>query len=161
MSDNVLNDVSINSFTADLEVSDTVNEGEIVVKNGHSPYIGTNGNWYEYDDETEEYTDTEVKAEGPQGPRGETGPAGTNGTDGAPGTPGTNGISPTVSTAAITGGTAVTITDVNGPHTFNVMNGQPGQNGQDGSDYVLTAQDKADIAALVVPLLPVYDGSVT
>ena len=58
MSDNVLNDVSINSFSADLSVSDTVNESEIIIKNGHSPYIGTNGNWYEYDDQNEEYTDT-------------------------------------------------------------------------------------------------------
>ena len=78
MSDNVLNDVSINSFSADLEVTDTVNEGEIVVKNGHSPYIGTNGNWYEWDDTTEEYNDTGVKAEGPKGDPGEPGADGTD-----------------------------------------------------------------------------------
>ena len=93
MSDNVLNDVSINSFSADLEVTDTVNEGEIVVKNGHSPYIGTNGNWYEWDDTTEQYADTGVKAEGPKG--------------------------------------------------------DPGEPGADGTDYVLTNQDKQDIAAIV------------
>ena len=27
-------------------------------KNGHSPYIGQNGNWYEYDDAQDEYIDT-------------------------------------------------------------------------------------------------------
>lgn len=93
MNENVLNEVSINSFTANLEVSDTVNEGEIVVKNGHSPYIGSNGNWYEWDDTTEQYTDTGVKAEGPKG--------------------------------------------------------DPGEPGAPGSDYVLTNQDKQDIAAIV------------
>lgn len=93
MNENVLNDVSINSFSADLSVSDTVNESEIIVKNGHSPYIGTNGNWYEWDDETEEYTDTGVKAEGPKG--------------------------------------------------------DPGEPGAPGEDYVLTNQDKQDIAAIV------------
>lgn len=50
------------------------------------------------------------------------------------------GYSPTVTITTITGGHRVTITDVNGDHSFDVM---------DGDDYVLTAQDKADIAALV------------
>lgn len=70
MSDNVLNDVSINSFSADLEVTDNVTEGETVVLNGHSPYIGDNGYWWEYDDETQTYIDTGVKAQGEQGEPG-------------------------------------------------------------------------------------------
>ena len=70
---------------------------------------------------------------------------------------GSNGVSPTVSISAITGGNAVTITDATHPNgqTFNVMNGQ---DGQDGSDYVLTAQDKSDIAALVLADLPTWTG---
>lgn len=32
--------------------------------------------------------------------------------------------------------------------------GPPGPAGQNGADYTLTAQDKSDIAALVVPLIP-------
>ena len=90
MSDNVLNDVSINSFSADLEVTDNVTEGETVVLNGHSPYIGDNGYWWEYDDATQTYIDTGVKAQGEQG---------------EPGAP--------------------------------------------GDDYILTPQDKQDIAAIV------------
>lgn len=70
MSDNVLNDVSINSFSADLEVTDDVTEGETVVLNGHSPYIGDNGYWWEYDDATQTYIDTGVKAQGEQGEPG-------------------------------------------------------------------------------------------
>lgn len=201
--DNILTDVSINSFEANLTADDYIREGG--GGSGHSPYIGENGNWYEYNDATGVYVDTEVKAEGPQGPAG---PAGQDGSDGAPGTPGTDGTdgySPTVSTLAITGGTAVTITDVNGSHTFDVMDGangrdgtngtngsdgvspvvsisaitggnavtitdathpsgqtfnvMNGQDGQDGSDYVLTAQDKDDIAQLVVGLIPEAEGS--
>ena len=71
MNDNVLNDVSINSFSAYLEVTDNVTEGETVVLNGHSPYIGDNGYWWEYDDATQTYIDTGVKAQGEQGQPGE------------------------------------------------------------------------------------------
>ena len=197
--DNILTDVSINSFEANLTADDYIREGG--GGSGHSPYIGENGNWYEYNDATGVYVDTEVKAEGPQGP------AGQDGSDGAPGTPGTDGTdgySPTVSTLAITGGTAVTITDVNGSHTFDVMDGangrdgtngtngsdgvsptvtisaitggnavtitdathpsgqtfnvMNGQDGQDGSDYVLTNQDKSDIADLVLAQIPYAEG---
>lgn len=86
---------------------------------------------------------------------------GEQGEPGSPGAPGTPGVSPTVSVQDITeslpgGGTkiighTVTITDAAGAHTFNVMNGE---NGAPGSAYVLTAQDKADIAALVVWQIP-------
>ena len=81
---------------------------------------------------------------------------GANGRDGTNGTNGSDGVSPVVSISAITGGNAVTITDATHPsgQTFNVMNGQ------NGSDYVLTAQDKSDIAQLVVGLLPTYNGTV-
>jgi len=41
--------------------------------------------------------------------------------------------------------------------TYTVTNGR---NGTDGNNYNLTNQDKSDIAALVVPLLPTYDGTV-
>ena len=81
---------------------------------------------------------------------------GANGRDGTNGTNGSDGVSPVVSISAITGGNAVTITDATHPsgQTFNVMNGT------NGNDYVLTAQDKSDIAQLVVGLLPTYNGTV-
>lgn len=37
---------------------------------GHSPYIGENGNWYEWDAEAEAYVDSGRPARGPQGERG-------------------------------------------------------------------------------------------
>lgn len=62
------------------------------------------------------------------------------------GEPGADGISPTITVTDITGGHRVTVTDADGAHSFDVM---------DGEDYVLTQQDKADIAAMVD--VPVQD----
>lgn len=44
--------------------------------NGHSPYIGENGNWFEWSVEANDFVDTGVRAEGLQGENGQ------NGTDG-------------------------------------------------------------------------------
>lgn len=70
-----------------------------------------------------------------------------DGTNGTNGTDGTDGVSPTVTVTSITGGHRVTITDADHPSgmQFDVM---------DGSDYVLTAQDKSDIADLVLAQIP-------
>ena len=64
MDDNVL-DVTFNNVEVELEAEDTVqidNSGA-----GKSPYIGENGNWYEYDDQTKVFVDTGIQAEGPPG----------------------------------------------------------------------------------------------
>lgn len=58
------------------------------------------------------------------------------------GADGDDGYSPTVSVTEITGGHEVSITDAQGTQTFDVM---------DGDDYVLTAEDKSDIADIVKP----------
>lgn len=82
-------------------------------------------------------------ATGEKGPQGETGPQGAKGDKGdtgASGKDGSDGISPTVSITTIPGGHRITITDADGQHSADVM---------DGDDYVLTAQDKSDIAGLV------------
>lgn len=86
---------------------------------------------------------------GDTGAKGDKGDTGANGKDGIDGKDGINGkdgadgidgISPTVSITAIPGGHRITITDANGQHSADAM---------DGDDYVLTSQDKADIAGLV------------
>lgn len=81
---------------------------------------------------------------------------GADGIDGTDGSDGQDGVSPAITITEITGGHAITISDALHPNgqTFNVMDGINGQDGADGSDYVLTNQDKADIAALVVQLIP-------
>ena len=60
-------------------------------RDGNSPYIGNNGNWFVYDDSTEQYVDTEVEAQGPQGATGATGPQGPTGATGATGPQGPAG----------------------------------------------------------------------
>lgn len=41
-----------------------------VKKDAHSPYIGANGNWWEWDAQLGRYKDTGVKAQGDRGPQG-------------------------------------------------------------------------------------------
>ena len=53
------------------------------------------------------------------------------------------GISPTVEVTETEQGHDVTITDVHGKKIFSVLDGK---DGKDGKDYVLTDQDKKDIA---------------
>ena len=104
--------------------------------------------------------------QGIQGERGSDGADGKDGKDGINGTDGkdgSDGVSPTISVTEITGGHTVTITDAEHPQgiSFNVMDGANGQNGQDGADgsnYVLTAQDKSDIADLVLAQIPYAEG---
>lgn len=75
MDDNVL-DITINNVEVELEAEDVVridNSGA-----GKSPYIGENGNWYEYDDQNKIFVDTGIQAEGPEGPQGPTGPDGSD-----------------------------------------------------------------------------------
>lgn len=62
--------------------------------NGHSPYIGENGNWYEWSIEANDFVDTGVQAEGTQGEKGDIGlqgPQGEQGTQGSKGDTGAQG----------------------------------------------------------------------
>lgn len=56
---------------------------------------------------------------------------------------GIDGKSPTVAIQSITGGHRIIIVDKNGEHGFNVSDGQ------DGNDYILTEQDKREIADMI------------
>ena len=102
---------------------------------GKSPRVNNEtGHWETYDNDAQDWADTGTKAQGDKGD------------------PGTPGVSPTVTIEPITGGHRVTITDKIRNHTFDVMDGDP------GDDYVLTPQDKAEIAGMVpVPTVPTED----
>ena len=62
-----------------------------IVYLGRSPYVGENGNWFEWSAKTASYTDTGVSAQGPAGPAGATGPAGETGPQGPKGDTGDTG----------------------------------------------------------------------
>ena len=62
------------------------------------------------------------------------------------------GFSPTATVTQTASGATVSITDKNGTTTANISNGA------DGQDYVLTAQDKSDIADIVLSELPTTEG---
>ena len=74
------------------------------------------------------------------------------GEKGDPGATGADGYSPTATVTQTATGATITITDANGTTTANISNGV------NGSDYILTAQDKSDIANIVLGLLPTTQG---
>ena len=65
---------------------------------------------------------------------------------------GADGFSPVATVTQTASGATVSIADKNGTTTANISNGSPGQ------DYVLTAQDKTDIANIVLQELPTTQG---
>lgn len=66
-----------------------------VIAANAAPYIGENGNWYEFDKTTMQYVNTGIQAkgqEGPQGPQGEQGVQGEQGKQGIQGEQGIQGV---------------------------------------------------------------------
>lgn len=62
-----------------------------IVYLGRSPYVGENGNWFEWGTDTASYTDTGVSAQGPAGPAGPAGSTGPQGPQGEKGDTGATG----------------------------------------------------------------------
>lgn len=58
---------------------------------GNPPFIGENGNWYEYDSQSEQWEDSGVSATGPQGIQGTQGEQGIQGEQGVQGQQGPQG----------------------------------------------------------------------
>lgn len=116
-------------------------------KDGITPTIGANGNWYLGDEDTGKPS------------RGEKGDPGAKGADGAAGKAGSDGYSPEATVTPINGGAKIIIKDRNGMTSANVMNGAQGPKGDagpqgdvgpKGDSYTLTTADKAEIAETVV-----------
>lgn len=89
-------------------------------KDGITPTIGANGNWYLGDEDTGKPS------------RGEKGDPGAKGADGAPGKDGSDGYSPEATVTQINGGAKIIIKDRNGTTSANVMNGAQGPKGDKG-----------------------------
>ena len=116
-------------------------------KDGLTPTIGANGNWYLGDEDTGKPS------------RGEKGDPGEKGADGAAGKDGSDGYSPEATVTQINGGAKIIIKDKNGTTSANVMNGAQGPKGDagpqgdvgpKGDSYTLTTADKSEIAEAVV-----------
>lgn len=89
-------------------------------KDGLTPTIGANGNWYLGDIDTQKPS------------RGEKGDPGAKGADGATGKDGSDGYSPEATVTQINGGAKIIIKDRNGTTSANVMNGAQGPKGDKG-----------------------------
>ena len=79
----------------------------------YPPYIGPNGNWYQWNSSMAQYEDSGTKAQGPQGEQGEqgeqgiqgpTGPQGETGATGATGPQGDPGVAATITVGGTTTG---------------------------------------------------------
>jgi hypothetical protein len=111
---------------------------------------------------TEKYVDDAIETieltPGPAGPQGEPGPAGRDGIDGKDGEPGKDGAQGIQGPVGPEGPQG--IQGPEGPAGRDGKDGEPGKDGQDGApgkDYVLTAEDKAEIAQLAITLMPVAE----
>lgn len=96
-----------------------------------------------YEGTEEEWLASLVGATGAKGDKGDKGDTGAAGAD---------GFSPVAIVTSTASGATVSITDKNGTTTANISNGA------DGNDYILTAQDKSDIANIVLSELPTTQG---
>nr|DAP74906.1 MAG TPA: collagen triple helix repeat protein [Bacteriophage sp.] len=97
-------------------------------KDGITPTIGTNGNWYLGDEDTGKPS---RGADGAPGKDGANGAPGKDGTDGAPGKDGTDGHTPVI-TASKSG--KVTTIKADGETIATVNDGADGANGKDGTN---------------------------
>lgn len=101
---------------------------EAIIERGISPYIGENGNWFEYDDELGKIVDTGIKARGDDG-KSAYEVAVENGYEGSVKSwlislKGQDGVSPTVNIEQIENGSTITITDKLGVKSTNIYNGK-------------------------------------
>lgn len=78
---------------------------------------------------------------------------GTDGVDGADGKDGEDGYSPYARVDQGVGSAIITVRDKNGTTTATVYDGAQGPQGPQGDDYILTSQDKQDIATIVVQMI--------
>lgn len=148
----------------------------VIAAAGRYPYIGENGNWYLYNAAIGDFVDTGISpAEGAPGMsaydlavqegyvgtlaqwlaslKGDRGATGATGATGAKGDKGDTGATGPQGPKGDTGDTGPQgpqgVQGETGPAGATGPAGPQGPAGQNGSDYVLTNQDKADIAALV------------
>ena len=98
-----------------------------------APYIGENGNWYEFSKDNGVFIDTMVKAQGPQGlkgeqgEKGETGERGETGPQGAVGPRGAQGVQGMQGEQGVQG-----IQGLTGPQGIQGVRGEVGPKGEKG-----------------------------
>ena len=59
-----------------IEVRNAQTVSNIIEQTGRSPYIGENGNWFEFNDKIQSFVDSGIKAQGEPGDKGQPGESG-------------------------------------------------------------------------------------
>ena len=128
-------------------------------KDGITPTIGENGNWYLGDEDTGKPSRGETGPQGATGPQGETGPQGATGPAGQDGAPGKDGVTPDIKIGTVTtlpagseatasmGGTAAQPT-----LNLGIPKGANGDNANVTKDAVVGALGFTPISADDVPV---------
>lgn len=148
-------------------------QGQGVVRgvDGKSPYVGENGNWFEWSGSG--WLDTGVPARGPQGEKGETGPQGLQGPQGPqgekgeqgqPGPTGPQGETGPAGPQGEKGADGTVAFEELTPEQIEMLRGPQGEKGEPGekgdpgpapdmSDYYTRAQTDSAIAAAITTAL--------
>lgn len=71
---------------AEISASKAQEAAQTVNASNYAPYVGEDGNWWQYDKAQQKYVNTDVPAQGPQGVQGPVGPRGPQGERGSDGT---------------------------------------------------------------------------
>lgn len=85
------NNANESAAQAAQSAEDAKNAADGIIATNYAPYIGSNGNWFQFSKESMSYVDTGVAAQGPQGTQGEIGPQGVQGLQGIQGETGERG----------------------------------------------------------------------
>lgn len=120
--DNTIGKLSQLNTANRTNLVEAINEANAGVTN--LPYIGENGNWYEWDAANAQYIDSGVPAQGGQG------------APGADGQPGKDGAAATIAIGTVTEGDAAGVTN-SGTESAAILDfvlprGRDGENGSDG-----------------------------
>lgn len=113
---------SVNGITPDENGNVEVKASADEPKDGITPHIGDNGNWFIGD------TDTGMPSRGEDGKDGAVGAPGKDGQDGSPGEDGADGVSVTHEWD----GTVLKVTSASGTSSAD-LKGEPGKDGSDGA----------------------------
>lgn len=96
----------MNNQTIKIRNMQTINN--ITEQTGRSPYIGENGNWFEFNDETQSFVDSGVLAKGIKGEKGDKGDTGEQGVQGEKGEKGDKGDKGEVGSSGLNGKDGIT-----------------------------------------------------
>ena len=129
-----ITDAPIKAYVKRTDTAHAAAGNNTIITEGRSPYISDGMTWVVWDTSINSWRDTGIRAEGQPGRDGADGLPGRDGRDGVDGLPGRDGRDG--------------LDGADGAPGRDGVDGAPGRDGRDGDDYVLTEDDKQEIAQI-------------